>query len=169
MKENTLVTVGKVTGVHGLAGNLKIWSFDGTFDIFCEGRSIQLKPENGTGVWYQIKKMTPYKKGVLLILEDIEDRDQAQALVGQDILMDRADLPKLEENTYYWQDLLGLDVIDQHKKNIGKIDSIFSTGAHDVLVVKNKSREIMVPLVEAIVLSVNIKDRTVDIDLPEGL
>jgi 16S rRNA processing protein RimM len=48
MKENTLVTVGKVTGVHGLAGNLKVWSFDGTTDIFREGRSVQLKAEKGS-------------------------------------------------------------------------------------------------------------------------
>lgn len=169
MKENTLVTVGKVTGVHGLAGNLKVWSLDGSVDIFREGRSVQLKSEKGTGIWYQIQKMTPYKKGVLLVLEGIEDRDQAQALVPYDILMKREDLPEPEEDTYYWQDLLGLDVMDQNRGNIGKVDSIFPTGAHDILVVKNENMETMVPMVGSIILSVNIKDRMIDINLPEGL
>ncbi len=169
MKENTLVFVAKVTGVHGVAGYLKVWSFDGTIDIFRQDQFIQLKTEKGTGTWYQVQKTTPYKKGILLVLKGVETRDQAETLVRQDIFINRDDLPELEKNTYYWQDLLGLVVIDQNRGNIGKIDSIFSTGAHDVLVVKNKNQETMVPLVESIVLSVNIKDRTIDIDLPEGL
>ncbi|NOX35225.1 MAG: 16S rRNA processing protein RimM [Deltaproteobacteria bacterium] len=167
MNKTTSFTIGKVTGVHGLCGTLKVWSFAESIDTFCPGRQVFLKPEDKKGRKYEILKASPHKKGILLFLEGVDNRNLAEALVGNEILIDRDQLPEPEENTWYWQDLLGLEVVDQKKGFIGKITDIFPTGANDVLVVKNGTVETLVLMHKNFIGSVSIEDGIVRTTLPE--
>ena len=167
MNKASSFTIGKVTGVHGLGGNLKVWSFAESINTFCPGTNIFLKSEEGLSEPVAILKASAHGKGVLLSLEGINTRELAQDLVGNKILIDRSQLPEPAEDTWYWQDLLGLDVFDHEKGFIGKITDIFPTGANDVLVVTEKDRETLVPMHKHFVESVDIEKRTVRITLPE--
>ena len=173
MAFNTSFTIGKVTGVHGLGGNLKVWSYAESPETFSPGRTVLLKFESEQGSPYTIVRSAPHKKGVLLNLAGIDTRTKAEALVGMEILIDRDQLPEPEENTWYWQDLIGLDVTDAEKGHIGTITRIFPTGAHDILVVSNdkaekkEDREILVPMHRQFVESVDMENRVMAVTLPE--
>lgn len=160
-------TIGKVTGVHGLGGNLKVRSFAESVDTFCPGRSVLVKAQEEEGKSYKILQASPHQKGILLVLEGIDSRSLAEGLVGKEILIDRDQLPEPEEGTWFWQDLIGLDVVDHIKGFIGKITDIFPTGANDVLVVTDKDRETLVPMHKLFVESVDIEKKTVSTTLPE--
>lgn len=160
-------TIGKVTGVHGLGGNLKVRSFAESIDTFCPGRKVLIKTQEEAGQPYTILQASAHQKGILLVLEGIDNRDLAQALVGKEILMDRDQLPEPEEDSWFWQDLLGLDVIDHIKGFIGKITDIFPTGANDVLVVTHGNQETLVPMHRHFVETVDIEKKTVTTTLPE--
>lgn len=167
MGKTASFTIGKVTGVHGLGGNLKVWSFAESIETFRPGRTVLLKFENEEGSSYAITRAAPHKKGILLNLKGIDTRSLAEDLVGKDILIDREQLPEPEENTWYWQDLIGLDVIDGKKGRIGSITQIFPTGASDILVITRDSEETLVPMHRHFVKTVDIEKNTVTIDLPE--
>jgi len=167
ISKNASFTIGKVTGVHGLNGTLKVASFAESVDTFKKGRSIAIKSEGEKGKSYLILHASPHKHGVLLALEGIESLDQAEDLVGKEILVDRDQLPEPEEGTWYWQDLMGLDVHDHIKGYLGKITHIFPTGANDVLVITDNDRETLVPMHEYFVESVDIEKHTVKTTLPE--
>jgi 16S rRNA processing protein RimM len=161
-------TIGKVTGVHGLNGNLKVWSFANSVDTFCPGKSVLLKAEEKEqGKLFVILSAQPHKKGVLLSLKGIDSIELAQGLVGKEILIDRDQLPEPEEDTWYWEDLMGLDVVDDQKGFIGRITNIFPTGANDVLVVTDKDIETLVPMHKHFVKSVDIGKKTMRTTLPE--
>jgi 16S rRNA processing protein RimM len=162
-----LFTIGQVTGIHGLGGNLKVRSFAESADTFSPGKSVLLTSEDDAGQRYTILKATPQRKGILLFLEGIDNRELAEDLVGKKIFIDRAQLTEPEEDTWYWQDLLGLDVFDDRKGFIGKITDIIPTGANDVLVVTDKTRETLVPMHKHFVDSVNIETGIVRTTLPE--
>jgi len=167
MDNNTLLTIGKVTGLHGLGGNLKVWSFAESFETFGIGRQVWLKSEDEEkGCAYTILKSSARKKGVLISLENVDTPDLAQALVGKEILINRDQLPVLEEDTWYWQDLYGLTVIDKTRGELGTIGHIFPTGANDVLVVGKE--EILIPMNEQFVESVNMDAGIIMTTLPEG-
>ena len=169
MEKATSFTIGKVTGVQGLGGNLKVWSFADSIDTFCPGRKVLLQSEKESGnSYYIIVKASPYKKGILLRLEGIDSRELAEDLVGKNILIDRDQLPEPEEDSWYWEDLFGLDVVDREKGFIGKITQIFPTGANDILVVTDKNRETLVPMNEHFVESVDMDKKMVRTTLPEG-
>jgi 16S rRNA processing protein RimM len=169
--------IGRVSGVHGLAGNLKVWSFADSIDTFCPGTCISLKSSDtetsgkDDSKLYTILQSSPNKKGVILQIEGpdgkIDTRELAEELVGQDISINREFLPEPEEDSWYWQDLYGLDVVDHIKGFIGKITEVFPTGANDVLVVKNDKLETLVPMHKNFVESVDLESKTVKTTLPE--
>lgn len=168
MNKTASFTIGKVTGVHGLNGTLKVASFAESVDTFQEGRTIVVKNREEEGRPYLILHASPHKQGVLLNLEGIENRDQAEGLVGKKIHIDRDQLPEPEKDTWYWQDLMGLDVVDHIKGYLGKITHIFPTGAHDVLVITDNDKETLVPMHKYFVESVDVDTHTVRTTLPEA-
>ncbi len=167
MNKVTSFTIGKVTGVHGLGGNIKVWSYAESVETFSPGTSVLLKFEEEKGKLHTILKVSSHKKGVILLLDGIDNRNLAQNLVGKEILIDRGQLPEPDDDTWFWQDLLGLDVMDHQKGFIGKITDIFPTGANDVLVIKDKTRETLVPMHKNFVDTVDLEKKTMSVRLPE--
>ena len=82
MNKAASFTIGKVTGVHGLGGNLKVWSFAESVDTFSPGRRVLLKSGKEKGRYFTILKASVHKKGLLLVLEGVDNRDLAEDLVG---------------------------------------------------------------------------------------
>ncbi len=167
MERNSSFTIGKVTGVHGLGGNLKVWSYAESIDTFLPGRTVLLKAENEPGKTHSILKAGPHKKGVLLVLDGIDNRELAEDQIGKLILIDREQLPEPEDGSWYWQDLIGMNVTDHIKGDIGEITDIFPTGANDILVVIDGKDETLVPMHKNFVESVDMDTSTVRTTLPE--
>jgi 16S rRNA processing protein RimM len=172
MGRSTSFTIGKVTGVHGLAGNLKVWSYAESVETFSPGRIVLLKFENEDGCTYTINRAAVHQKGILLNLDGIDNRDLAEALVGKEILIDRDQLPDPENDAWYWQDLIGLEVIDRVRGSIGRITRIFPTGGQDILVVTDetcghKGHETLIPMHRRFVESVDIENNSMTVHWPE--
>ena len=168
MGKSASFTIGKVSGVHGLNGNLKVWSFAHSIESFTPGSKVFLKPAEKKSESFNILKVMPHKKGFLLSLEGIDNRNLAEDFVGSEIKITRNQLPELQDDNWYWQDLIDLDVFDHEKGFIGKVKEIFPTGAHDILVVMDNKRETLVPMHRHFVKSIDIKKRAIKINLPEG-
>nr|WP_321399578.1 ribosome maturation factor RimM [uncultured Desulfobacter sp.] len=172
---DTWLTIGKVTGVHGLKGNLKVLSWAQSPDTFTPGLAVTLKNEEdrqGAGREYIITKTGSYKKGVMLTLEGVTTRDASEALVGNIVLVNKTNLPDLDEDTWYWQDLIGLTVVDTCEGELGKVDQLFPTGADDILVVTGKTpqgkQETLIPVNEAFIKDINLETGVITTQLPEG-
>ena len=172
---NTWLTIGKVTGVHGLKGNLKVWSWAQSPDTFTQGLAVVLKNEDDpldTGREYIILGTGKYKKGVLLTLEGVTTRDDSERLVGKLVLVDKTNLPDLDDDTWYWQDLIGLTVEDTCEGQLGKVVHLFPTGADDILVVVNKTpqgeQELLIPMNAVFVKDIDLETGVITTELPEG-
>ncbi len=165
-----MLTIGVITGVHGLKGRVKVKSFAQDTVAFSKGKTLFLEKE-GKGLNAVSKGFSPAKKGLLLALDGIDTPEAAQELVGHTILIEKDQLPPLEEDTWYWQDLYGLEVVDAQRGSLGKITSILETGASDVLVVQEAATksETLIPMNAKFVLSVDMEAGLMHTDLPEGL
>lgn len=172
---DTWLTIGKVTGVHGLGGNLKVWSWAQSPDTFTQGLAVVLKNEDEPlepGREYVITRTGMYKKGVLLTLAGVSTREASEALVGKLVLVDKNNLPDLDEDTWYWQDLIGLTVVDTREGELGRVEQLFPTGADDILVVTNKApqgkQEVLIPMNAVFIKDVNLGNGVIKTELPEG-
>ena len=171
-----MFTIGRVTGVHGLAGALKVWSYAQSIERFAAGTIVLLQAdENRPGVSASSPDKTvtilgaaPHKKGILLTLEGVNSRTEAEKLKGHLIRVSRETLPEPEDDSWYWQDLIGLEVTDEHKGPLGVITQVFATGANDVLVVRSEqNHETLVPMHKNFVASVDLETRRLFTTLPE--
>ena len=173
MEKNGSIPVGKVIGVHGLNGTTKVYSYAESLSVFEPNSSILLMSAGGGREIYYIKWVKPHARGILLGLKEITNRDQAQKLVGSEILIERIRLPELENGAFYWCDIIGLTVFSSEGEYFGRVASIIATGSNDVYVVKDpdnsKDNEILIPAIESVVQEIDLERQTMRVDLPEGL
>lgn len=167
-----VITIGEVTGVHGVKGYIKIKSFAQSYSVFSSGISffIGVYKEN-SGKWYKLIEANPHKKGLIALFEGV-DRNIAETLIGKMLSIAKSSLPELEEDTYYWEELKGLKVTDVDVGYLGLIDHVIATGSNDVFVVKSEiesNSEILIPALSLVVISVNIDQGEMVVDLPSGL
>ena len=118
------------------------------------------------GDWHAVDVAEGQRHGktVIVRLAGVEDRDQAIALVGAEIGVARAELPETAAGQYYWSDLEGLTVCRRDGTELGRVDHLLETGAHDVMVVRGET-ERLIPFVSGdVVVDVDLADRVVTVD-----
>ncbi|MBU0987886.1 MAG: ribosome maturation factor RimM [Proteobacteria bacterium] len=173
MEKNGFLLIGKIVGVHGLNGNLKVYSYAESLSVFERDASIFVISKNDLKKFYTVQWAQPHGRLILLSLEGITSHNDAQALVGSELFIEKERLPELEDGFYYWFDLIGLAVYTTENKYIGRVESIIATGSNDVYVVKNTKidpdHEILIPALESVVLEIDLNHKTMRVDLPEGL
>jgi 16S rRNA processing protein RimM len=163
------IIIGKIVGVHGVKGTVKIHSYAESLEIFEPGASIALCHPDGSEADFEIDWIKPHSRGALMALKNVNHRDQAKALVGADLRIDKTKLPELEAGVYYWYDLIGLKVFTTENRYLGHLESIIETGANDVYVIKNEDREVLVPGLDSIVHLIDIDSGIMRVELPDGL
>ena len=164
-----VVLIGKIVGTHGVKGTCKIQSYAESLTVFEPGEALLVRSPDGSETYYEIISVKPHSRGALLTLKNIVNREQAKALAGTELYIDRAKLPKLNDGTYYWFDLIGLNVYTTEDRYIGCLESIIETGANDVYVVKKDNREILIPALKSVVRVVDTEQKIMRVELPDGL
>ena len=104
------------------------------------------------------------RKGLVVCLPGIKDREQARTMVGQQIFVRREQMPPVAEDEYYWSDLEGLDVHTTKGVLLGKVERLMDTGANDVLVIRGQ-RQHLVPFVQGqYVTRVDLEGGLIEVD-----
>jgi 16S rRNA processing protein RimM len=104
-----------------------------------------------------------------MAFRDVADREAAERLRGAALYIDKDRLPPLEEENYYWFELIGMEVYTPDGRYLGRLESVVPTGSNDVYVVRNADRETLVPALASVVKSVDTAQMRMEVVLPEGL
>jgi 16S rRNA processing protein RimM len=140
------VLVGKIVGVSGLKGEIKLESYTEPRTKIFSYQPWLLKSRSGEREIGGCRGREQ-GKGVVAALPGIEDRDAAVPLVGTEIWVRRSALPRSKQGEYYWADLEGLEVGTVEGAKLGRVSHLVATGANDVLVVVDGKRERLIPFV----------------------
>jgi 16S rRNA processing protein RimM len=172
----SLIRIGRLTGVHGLRGGLRFRP------DFPESESIQTvqrvfladgDADSGAAIdahEYRIARVTQLGQGtVRLMLEGISDINQAEPLKGKNVFADERELPPPAENEFYYRDVVGCEVFATDGRRVGIIEDIIATGANDVFVVRDESKEVLVPVIADVVKEIDVAARRVVIEAVPGL
>lgn len=165
------VFLGQVVRPHGVRGGLKIKVSDERPDRFQAGQAVLLKGprEKGEGQTFQVKSYSEEGLFGILYLEDCQSLDQAETLRGFSLYVDRTDLPDLPQDRFYILDLEGLDVVNEEGLDRGRVESVLSTWANDVLSLRYQGREVLIPFVKAFIREVDLDRQQIVIHEWEGL
>ena len=163
------VLIGKVVGVHGVKGTNKFKSYAESLSVFEPDRSILVRDSHNREKTVEVNWVKSHTRTPLIAFKGVTDRDEAEALIGGDMFIPETELPELDEDTYYWIELIGLEVYTTEDDYLGRITSIFETGSNDVYVVKDKQKEVLIPALESVVIDIDLEKKRMRVDLPEGL
>ena len=161
--------IGKIVGIHGIKGTNKFRSYAESLAVFSPDRSILVRDLHGREASYEINWVKPHTGTPLISFKGISNRDQAKALIGGELLIPQSELPELDGDTYYWFELIGIEVYTKSEEFLGRIESIIETGSNDVYVVKMDEKEVLIPALESVVLEIDLQHNRMQVDLPEGL
>lgn len=168
-----LVVIGQLGAVHGIKGGLKVYSYTAPPDNLLGYRDIWMRaPDAAEDDWRPLRMTGGRRQGRILVvqLDGVDSRDQAQLLTGCELAVARDALPTLEAGDYYWYQLEGLAVVTIDGHRLGRIDHLLETGANDVLVVRGDSdsidlRERLLPyLPQQVVKEVDLQQGVMTVD-----
>jgi 16S rRNA processing protein RimM len=163
-----LLTLGQVATAHGIRGWLLVRSFADPPDSLLDYDEWQLAAPNGTARTMRLVEGAPYKGGVRVHLEGIDDRNAALALSGWWVKIARSELPPLAEGEHYRDDLEGFEVVNAEGVLLGKVAYFADLPAGAVMVVKGE-REHLVPAVLPHLLKVDADAGRIEVDWPAEL
>ena len=135
MSNTEFLNVGHISGVFGVKGWVRVFSYTDPLDNILDYSPWTLKKGNESKL-VKVVRGKIQGKSVLAAIDGVIDREQAALLAGSEIWIEQAILPKAQAGEYYWFDLLGLSVENTQGVLLGVVDSMMETGANDVLIVK---------------------------------
>jgi len=169
---DSYLSLGEVRTAHGVHGNLKIFPFSDDLTPLKSGLPLlAVGPEGSRSSRLTVRWCRSHGRFLLLACEEITSREQAQKLAGYTLYVSRSDLPPLAEDTYYWDDIVGLSVFNGENRFVGRVTEIVPTGSNDVYVVYDEKTqaETLIPAIYSVVKSVDLDSGAMYVDLPESL
>jgi 16S rRNA processing protein RimM len=157
------VIVGRVSGVYGVLGWLRIFSYTEPRENIV-GYDPWLIRSDGQWRTVRVEDGRAQGKGVVVKLVGCDDRDAAVRLLGADIAISRDQLGELAPGEFFWADLEGLRVVTCAGVDLGVVDHLFATGANDVVVVRG-DRERLIPFIQgAVIRRIDLQDGVMEVD-----
>jgi len=166
VSSSNAVVVGKVRGVHGVRGWLKIQSFTDPQDNLFQYQPwfiTHISQDNPV----EFTEFKAHGKGFIAHIKGCDDRDLAVKYMNCEITIDKQQLPTLPDGEYYWMDLVGLKVYTEAQRYIGVVEHCMATGANDVLVVQGEQEHLIPLLMDTVVKKVDLAEKTIIVDWDE--
>ena len=151
------IVVGRIGGAYGVLGWVRIVSFtEPPENLFDYGPWLLESADGWTPV--RVASARPHAGAYVAQIREVSSREQAQALAGRLVAVPADALPALDhdDDGYYWRDLAGLEVRDTGGQILGRVDHLFDSGAHDVLVIDRDGRQMLVPFLGQFVVKVDL-------------
>jgi 16S rRNA processing protein RimM len=133
------IILGRIMGVFGVRGQLKVQSYTDPVESLLDYEYWRLQFPGGKVEPYRLLEGRRGGKGLVVYLEGIGDCDVARLLVGADVLVARSELPEPEKGEFYQADLIGLKVMNEEGKELGRVAHFLEMPAHAVMVVRGET------------------------------
>lgn len=148
--------MGRVVAPYAVRGWIKLQTFTEYLDSLLDYPVWRIGKD---GDWrdYRVLDGKVHGQYLMASLEEVGDRSAAEALMGLDVAVLREEMPEAEEDEYYWDDLIGLDVVNLAGEALGRVEGLLETGANDVLQVRDGETERLLPFVDAVVKEVDLE------------
>ena len=162
--------VGKIVNTHGIRGEVRVISTTDTEERYQVGEQLFLFREKQDVLPLTIASYRRHKNFDLLSFEGYPNINDVESFRDGILKISEKQLRELDEHEYYYHEIIGLTVVDEDDKEIGKITEILSPGANDVWVVKRKGqKDALIPYIESVVKDIDLTEGIVHVEIPEGL
>lgn len=160
--DDGLIEIGHIVGPHGVKGQVRVFSNTSPRKNIVT-YSPWLIEQHGIKKTHKVSGHCQ-GKNVVASIEGVVDRDQAQAMAGAKVFINNSQLPPLAEGDFYWNQLIGLQVISTSGNNFGVIDHMLETGANDVMVLQGERERLIPYVMDEVIKSIDLLKKQVVVD-----
>lgn len=165
--------IGKIAGAHGIRGDMLLLPLTDFPERFLEMTRLELSLPGRPLQSLKVTRLEPYegKNTFFVHLEGVNSRDDAEKLKGASVSVAKDERVELEEDEYWLDDIIGIEVVDASTgESLGRVSEIIQTGSNDVYVVNTPDgKEKPIPATGEAILSVDVAGGTMTVNIPEGL
>lgn len=170
MRIDDCYQLGYVSKTHGLLGEVSIILDVDSPEAYQELESVFLElPNSGTLIPFFIETIDIQAQRALVKFEDIDSIEQAQEVVKASLYLPLDALPDLGEGNYYFHEIVGFQVVDQERGELGTVKDVYTGGSQDLIAMDYQNQEVLIPINDELVPQVDKTKGTVYVKLPEGL
>jgi 16S rRNA processing protein RimM len=169
-----MIPVGRVVGLHGVAGKIKVNLFSGDPSGMQQVKTVRLSaPASGEAAGrqrlFEVISAQRVRGCAVFHLSGIDSVEAAQGWIGAEASVPRAELPEPDPGEFYVTDMIGCVLVDAAGAELGWVADVLPGPAHDWLSVRRDgAAEAFLPLVAAFILEVDIPNKRVRVSPPEG-
>jgi 16S rRNA processing protein RimM len=161
-----LIALAKIGRPYGLTGAIRVFPYSNEAAVLRRAKSLVIRGKSHT-----VESMRVHGDSLVAVIEGVSTPEQAASFTNAEVFVSRDAFPPLPKGEFYWVDLIGLDCLDlaRAERSFGQIVEVFEAGAHPILRVRpvgetDDKRDELIPFVDAIVRSVDMETRRVDVD-----
>ena len=167
--EQEMLEIGQIVNTFGVKGMVKIVPYTDDIKRFDYLKEVYIVIKEKKQK-YQIEEIKYHKNMVLAKLKGIDTMNDAEILKQASIQIERKDAIELEKDTYFIVDLIGLKVVTDDQKELGKIVDIYNTGSNDIYVVKDElGKQILLPAIADVIQKIDMENKVIIVHLIKGL
>ena len=164
--EPDFLRIGRVSRPHGMRGELSIQVSVSKPPLLNDVEQVYI---GSARVPYKISAAHTHRKRLLLRLANVEDRESAEVLRGQDVSISVADAEPLKPDEYYIRELIGLQIVTEEGEALGTLKDVLETGANDVYVVTQDEDDWLLPAIKDVVRAIDLERNEMIVHLLSGL
>jgi 16S rRNA processing protein RimM len=164
-----MINIGRITTAQGILGEVRVFPLTDFPDRFSQLKQVYIN-QDGNLVLHQVEAARSHNQYILLKLQEICSRDQAETLRNAMIQIPESELMPLPEGHYYLFQIVGLSVYAVNGDYLGKVKDVFRTGSNDVYQVVNDNRkDLLVPALREVVERIDLTEQRIIIRPLPGL
>lgn len=168
MQKEDCYYLGKITKKHGFKGNLILHLETDEPELYQNMESVFIET-NGMLVPFFFETIGPHSKNKLLVKFEDLTPEEAEKLVNRSVWLPLDTLPELEDDAFYYHEIIGYKVIDSRKGEIGLIKNVNDSGIQALFEIDFDGKQILIPVVDDWILEVNKDGKFIRIETPDGL
>ena len=162
------IKIGKIVGTHGLKGEVKIRSSSDFGEERFKNGNFIIVSYQGNELELEIVSSRVHKSSYLVSFKDNQDINLVEKFIGS-FVYGFKDKGLLNDDEYFYDDLVGLEVSSIKGKKIGIVTSIYNNGRHDILNIDYNGKNVAIPYVDAFIKDVDIDNKVIIVELIKGL
>lgn len=169
MNTLNLYQVARILRCHGIKGELKFAPMNSHFDQIDISKKLFLADRFNKITEVHVEKIRTGRAEGIVKLREIADRTEAEKFSGGFLLIDKSDLPKLPQDEFYVDEIIGMEVIDEAGTPRGVVSDVYLQTAYDIYEIRQDGKQSLIPAVEEFVKAIDRKKRILTLHVIEGL
>jgi 16S rRNA processing protein RimM len=169
LTDHPRISVARIAKTQGNRGEVAADLLTDFPERFTRLRQVLLEKPGEGSLELVLESCWFHKNRVILRFQGINSIDQAKKLAGYEVTVSEAERVSLPAGTYYQHDLRGCSLVGKSGEDYGEVIEVVQYGPNYLLRIKGAAKEFLVPFVDNYLLEINLQERVLRCDLPEGL